>query len=82
MRELGTITGYTGLMGLAIAFCFPPMLYLSSHRKAVELGVSTRSQYETFPFSSSLLAARSMLAFGSVSIFLVLFLFLTAKRPE
>lgn len=82
VRELGRITGYTGLMGLAIAFGFPPLLYLTSYEKAKRLGISTLSQYETFRWkpSSSLSVARAMLIFGVASICFVLSSFLSSPQ--
>uniref|UniRef100_A0A7S4HPN4 Amino acid transporter transmembrane domain-containing protein n=1 Tax=Odontella aurita TaxID=265563 RepID=A0A7S4HPN4_9STRA len=74
VRDLGTITGFAGLAGLAIAFCFPAMLYIGSERAMKDrFGASAplRTRYQRFG-SSSLIAA-GVLAFGTVSIVVVFF---------
>jgi len=66
VRNLGTITDYSGLSGLAIAFCFPPLLFLSSRQQAGSMGIPTRTQYDHWGSSESF--AKGMLAFGMISI--------------
>jgi hypothetical protein len=58
VRELGTILDYNGIFGLAVAFIFPSLLYLSSSW----MGPTT---YERL--GSSYPAALSMLIFGAVA---------------
>lgn len=66
VRELGTITDYSGLVGLAIAFCFPPLLYIQSEKRLKEIGAPFRTRYERLGTSS--VAAMAMLCFGVISI--------------
>ena len=46
MRQLGVITDYSGLVGLAIAFCFPPLLHMKSEEHLRNLGAPYRTRYE------------------------------------
>jgi len=66
VRDLGLITDYSGLTGLAIAFCFPALLYINSEKKAKELGIPYRTRYERF--GSSIRSAKAMFIFGVVAI--------------
>ena len=66
MRELGVITDYSGLVGLAIAFCFPPLLHIKSEQCLKALNAPYRTRYERI--GSSQLAAKAMFWFGIVSI--------------
>ena len=66
MRELGVITDYSGLVGLAIAFCFPPLLHMKSEQQLRGMGVPFRTRYERFGSSSG--AATAMFWFGVISI--------------
>jgi len=66
VRELGIITDYSGLVGLAIAFCFPPLLYIQSEKHLKEIDAPFRTRYERLGTSS--LAAIAMFCFGVISI--------------
>lgn len=66
VRDLGTITDFSGLTGLAIAFCFPPLLFLASERKLREHGLPSRTYYERFGSSSG--GAWAILVFGLLTI--------------
>ena len=66
LRELGVITDYSGLVGLAIAFCFPPLLHIKSEQRLREMGAPHRTFYERI--GSSHVAAKTMFLFGVVSI--------------
>ena len=66
VRELGVITDYSGLVGLAIAFCFPPLLHVKSLERLRDLGAPHRTRYERF--GSSTFVANVMLWFGIISI--------------
>ena len=66
MRQLGVITDYSGLVGLAIAFCFPPLLHMKSEEHLRNLGAPYRTRYERV--GSSISAARAMFWFGVISI--------------
>jgi hypothetical protein len=60
------ITDYSGLVGLAIAFCFPPLLYIASEKRLKERGAPYRTRYERIGTSS--FAAMAMFWFGVISI--------------
>mmetsp|Transcript_29204 Transcript_29204/g.44149 ORF Transcript_29204/g.44149 Transcript_29204/m.44149 type:complete len:251 (-) Transcript_29204:55-807(-) len=66
VRDLGTIAGYTGLSGLAIAFCFPALLYIRSTQKLKYMGIPYTTHYERL--GSSIFAAGVVLIFGLVLI--------------
>ncbi len=71
VRDLGTITDYTGITGFAIAFTFPALLHLKSRRAAKRAGLSGKTHY-TNPALSSDIAAFTVAGFG---IFLICFVF-------
>ena len=77
MRELGIITDYSGLVGLAIAFCFPPMLHLKSKSLLIRMGVPYRTRYERIGSSDS--AATAMFWFGLISIIYCFVLLVSGK---
>ena len=66
LRELGTITDYSGLVGLAIAFCFPPLLYLASEKRLQDYGAACGTRYERM--GKSKFAAMAMFWFGIISM--------------
>mmetsp|Transcript_20916 Transcript_20916/g.37782 ORF Transcript_20916/g.37782 Transcript_20916/m.37782 type:complete len:544 (-) Transcript_20916:182-1813(-) len=66
VRNLGVITDYSGLTGLAIAFFFPPLLYIYSEKKLKEVGIPVHTHYERI--GSSIGSAKAMVAFGIVTI--------------
>jgi hypothetical protein len=66
VRNLGTITDYSGLSGLAIAFCFPPVLYIASEKLSKEMGVPHLTHYERCGSSTNF--AKGMFLFGVTSI--------------
>jgi len=69
VRDLGIVTDYSGLTGLAIAFCFPPLLYIASDYKMKQHPsfCTRRTVYERFG-SSSVVHAKIMLLFGLILI--------------
>lgn len=66
MRELGVITDYSGLVGLAIAFCFPSLLHIRSRQRCQSIGAPHRTRYERTGSSNS--AATGMFWFGVLAI--------------
>ena len=80
IRELGIITDYSGLIGLAIAFCFPPLLYIASEKRLKAIGAPThRTRYERMLSSNK--AAMSMFWFGVISV-VYCFLLLTMDQAS
>jgi len=76
-RDLGLITDYTGLAGLAIGICFPALLFIFSERKMKDFGYPTVTYYKRF--GSSTVSAYMVLAFGVSSIVFV-FIALTCLK--
>jgi amino acid permease len=66
IRDLGIITDFSGLTGLAIAFCFPPLLYIRSERMLKDLGIPYKTCYEGL--GSSKTTAQAIFAFGVFTI--------------
>ncbi|OEU19627.1 hypothetical protein FRACYDRAFT_235686 [Fragilariopsis cylindrus CCMP1102] len=66
IRDLGIITDFSGLTGLAIAFCFPPLLYIRSESMLRDLGIPYQTCYERL--GSSKTTAQVIFAFGVVTI--------------
>lgn len=66
VRNLGIITDYSGLTGIAIAFCFPALLYIYSEEKMKELGIPFHTHYERT--GSSITSAKAMFVFGIIAI--------------
>ena len=77
VRKLGVITDYSGLVGLAIAFCFPPLLHVMSEKPLREMGAPFRTRYERL--GSSKVAATGMLWFGVISIIYCFTLLVSGK---
>jgi len=48
VRDLGTITDYTGTTGFIIGFSIPALLYLTSTQTAQRKGYSTRTYYTSY----------------------------------
>mmetsp|Transcript_1961 Transcript_1961/g.3031 ORF Transcript_1961/g.3031 Transcript_1961/m.3031 type:complete len:584 (-) Transcript_1961:611-2362(-) len=66
VRSLGAITDYSGLTGIAIAFCFPPLLYIYSEKKLKILDMPFHTSYERM--GSSICSAKIMFVVGIVAI--------------
>mmetsp|Transcript_23387 Transcript_23387/g.32768 ORF Transcript_23387/g.32768 Transcript_23387/m.32768 type:complete len:582 (-) Transcript_23387:234-1979(-) len=66
VRNLGIITDYSGLTGIAIAFCFPPLLYIYSEKKLKILDMPFHTSYERI--GSSICSAKIMFGFGVITI--------------
>jgi len=69
IRNLGEILSYACLSGLAIAFCFPSILYISSEIKMKRLGIPHKTIYDKF--GSSTISACAVFIFGFVTILIL-----------
>lgn len=65
-NDLGMITDFSGLVGLAIAFCFPALLYVFSERKMLKFGLTTNTRYKRFGSSPGV--AIGIFSFGVANI--------------
>mmetsp|Transcript_12567 Transcript_12567/g.20248 ORF Transcript_12567/g.20248 Transcript_12567/m.20248 type:complete len:578 (+) Transcript_12567:272-2005(+) len=72
VRELGTITDYTGITGFLIGLCFPAILYIASRTLAQEKHFDLDTFYTSY--GSSIPVAKFILWFG---IFMMVFVFVT-----
>jgi len=70
VRELGTITDYTGITGFAIAFVFPALLQIYSKREAKRLGLMTTTYY-----SGWMSGDYPTMFVGFVGVFLIVYVF-------
>ncbi|KAG7362719.1 transmembrane amino acid transporter [Nitzschia inconspicua] len=70
VRELGTITDYTGTSGFLIGLCFPAILYMTSRTLAEERKFSLETFYTNY--GSSVAVAKFIFWFG---IFMMIFVF-------
>jgi amino acid permease len=70
VRELGTITDYTGTSGFLIGLCFPSVLYICSRNLAKEHNFSLETFYTNY--GSSVRVAKFIFWFG---IFMMIFVF-------
>lgn len=70
VRDLGTITDYTGTSGFLIGLCFPAMLYMTSRDMAQERKFSLDTFYTNY--GSSMAVAKFIFWFG---IFMMVFVF-------
>jgi hypothetical protein len=71
VRELGTITDYTGTSGFLIGLCFPASLYMASRVKAQQFPNVSLDTYYT-SYGSSVPIAKFIFWFG---IFMMVFVF-------
>jgi hypothetical protein len=71
VRELGTITDYTGITGFVIAFVFPALLQSKSKRYCKTKGLATRTHYSG-AFSGGGVVSAVMVAFGGFLVAFVL----------
>ena len=70
VRELGTITDYTGTSGFLIALCFPAILFMCSRARAKEHHFRLDTYYSSY--GSSVSMAKCVFLFG---IFMMVFVF-------
>jgi len=71
IRELGTITDFTGTVGSIITYAFPALLFLFSEKKAREMNYSTKTYYSNI--ASNTWLAILIFIFG-VGMFVLVFI--------